>query len=374
MKKEPVKALEIDNNPLLLSEFDKQQYQTLIKVVEKYNRLSTRVINTEKYPEYGKRSKNVSTYRSKKLLEWINSKTPLLNNNCEFEYSLNTKIHWIFNGMTSFPICPLCGKTFGIKKNISTKRGYHKFCSIQCVNKSEDTRNKIKQTNKLRYGDSNYNNRELSKQTTYEHYGVDNIFKAKEFIDKQRIILHENKDERIKHFKENFLKNHGVSHPMHIKEIKDKVFSSSRKISHQPFKPNRYEIDGVRLDSSYELIYFVWLRDNGYQFIYHPKIHFKYYDKGGYLHYYYPDFLVNDQIIEIKPAKCFDKNGNYKSIWKKKTKNIENNVDFYKGECMKQNGITIITEYELEECFEYVNEKYGLDFVKEHKLKRRNTV
>lgn len=328
MKKIPIKALKVENNHLLTNEFDKQQYQTLIKVVEKYNRLSTRVIDVKRYPEYAKHSKDVSTYRSKNLLDWINSKTPLLNDN-EFNYSLSTKIHWILKGMQSFPICPLCGKIFGIKQNVSIKRGYHKFCSIQCINKSEETRNKIKQTNEICYGDPNYNNRELSKKTTHEHYGVDNIFKAKEFIDKNKT------------------------------KLENRIYRGTY---------GRYLFDDRKFDSSYEIAYYIWLRDNNIKFEYHPKIYFEYI-VDGIKHKYYPDFKVGDKIIEIKSQRSFDENGILQPIYfKRKNKNknsvIADKIKYAaKHKCMLDNNVSILTENELQQIFEYIDNKYGRNYL-----------
>jgi len=58
-----------------------------------------------------------------------------------------------------------------------------------------------------RYGDPNYNNREQSKITCIEKYGVDNPFKDKEKI------------------KQSYIDKYGVDHPMKVDSIKEKVIS-----------------------------------------------------------------------------------------------------------------------------------------------------
>lgn len=68
---------------------------------------------------------------------------------------------------------------------------------------------KIKQVKFDKYGDYNYNNRESSKLTCLEKYGVDNPFKDTEKI------------------KSSYIEKLGVSHPMHDKNIVKKVVSKN---------------------------------------------------------------------------------------------------------------------------------------------------
>ena len=63
-------------------------------------------------------------------------------------------------------------------------------------------------TRQIKYGDKNYNNREKSKQTCLEKYGVDNPFK-----DKQRM-------------RNSYISKLGVDHPMHDDEIVKKCVSN----------------------------------------------------------------------------------------------------------------------------------------------------
>lgn len=56
----------------------------------------------------------------------------------------------------------------------------------------------------MKYGDSNYNNRDQAKQTNLELYGVDNQFK------------------RTDHIRQSYIDKLGAPHPMKIKDIKDR--------------------------------------------------------------------------------------------------------------------------------------------------------
>lgn len=66
----------------------------------------------------------------------------------------------------------------------------------------------IKQVKLDRYGDANYNNREKAKETCLEKYGVDNVFK-----DTEKITA-------------SYINKFGVSSPMKVDSIKEKVMSN----------------------------------------------------------------------------------------------------------------------------------------------------
>lgn len=60
-------------------------------------------------------SKNLLIYvkRDKELCKWLISMTPMLDNS----YTLLTRIFWVLNDITSFPVCEKCGKP--VVKNIT---------------------------------------------------------------------------------------------------------------------------------------------------------------------------------------------------------------------------------------------------------------
>ena len=118
-----------------------------------------------------------------------------LNNNYPKELTFQEKIYWYYNNLTEFPKCKTCGKKV---KFINTRTGYQVFCSKKCSNSNPDVINKTKQTclekfggvapgcsekiqekmrktNKLRYGVENAMQNEAiankTKQTNIERYG-----------------------------------------------------------------------------------------------------------------------------------------------------------------------------------------------------------
>ena len=87
----------------------------------------------------------------------------------------------------------------------------------------------------------------------------------------------------------------------------------------------KYLYNNINFDSSWELAYYIWLTDNNIEFEYQPNISFEYMVNGK-IHKYFPDFLINDEYIEIKGNQFFDKDNNLinpytkRILVKKKTK------------------------------------------------------
>lgn len=95
----------------------------------------------------------------------------------------------IYNRIETVPICKVCGKPLKFK---NLKHPYGVWCSCKCQLKDTDFikwRSSIvdyeasaihnKETKKERYGDENYNNRELAKKTCLERYGVETPLSGK---------------------------------------------------------------------------------------------------------------------------------------------------------------------------------------------------
>ena len=343
----------IEENPLIVTERDKHNYKLLLELFES-SRFPGKILQPFRKEKWRKEAfQKFSKFDNNDLRKWIYEKTPLLNDS-SFSYTIGTRLYWIYHGLTEFPKCQneKCGKIMYEHKNIGPRSEYRNFCSVKCINNATITRAKINATKETKYGDSKYNNREQSKKTTKEHYGVDNIFKDKEFIEKQKKLLHENKETRMQHFKENCINKYGVEHPMKLKEIADKCMRNRSPQSYFKWFSARYYYDGVKFDSSYELIFYIYLKDNQISFEYHPKTYFIYKDCNEKEHRYYPDFKIGNDII------------------RKKQKYIEENIDYFKGKCMKDNHIKVMTENELIDAFEYFNSTYPKDFITKCKIRK----
>lgn len=67
---------------------------------------------------------NVKLRFNKQLVEYINSRFPLL---ADKFYTIGTKVYWLFNGLTTFPVCAYCGKELKLK-NVYLSNGYPDCC------------------------------------------------------------------------------------------------------------------------------------------------------------------------------------------------------------------------------------------------------
>ena len=169
---------------------------------------------------------------------------------------------------------------------------------------------KAKQTKFERYGDENYNNMELNKQTCLKRYGVDNYSKTAESR----------------------------------KQIKRK-----------------YKYDGEYFDSLWELKFYIYALEKSLN-IKRDPCSFKY-EFDGKEHWYFPDFLVNDRLIEIKGDHFFvgekmvnpyDRTQDDKFEAKHKC-GLKNGVEFWSGEKMKP-------------ILEYIDCKYNKDYFEQFRV------
>lgn len=133
----------------------------------------------------------IKAKKNKDLLDWINNQTPLLQ---DTHYTIATKCYWIINRLTDFPICHECHKHFG--QNITVdRRGYQKFCSRQCANKNEETKQHLVETCLKKYGVTNQAKALCVKQKYQQHMeekygkGITNAWQAKEVQEKAKQTL-----------------------------------------------------------------------------------------------------------------------------------------------------------------------------------------
>lgn len=117
-------------------------------------------------------------------------------------------------------------------------------------------------------------------------------------------------------------------------------------------------------DSSWEIAYFIWLKDKNISFEYRPNIRFKYIVKNEE-HYYYPDFLVNNKIIEIKGDQFLDENTMI-CPWDE----TKNEIYAAKYKCMIDNNVIILRSDDIKPILNYIKEKYGCDYLKQFKIEK----
>jgi hypothetical protein len=155
------------------------------------------------------------------------------------------------------------------------------------------------------------------------------------------------------------LKKYGVDNSMKNNEIVQKALETKH---FEVLRKRGLVYDEIYFDNSWELAYYIWLKDNDKKFIYQPKISIKYIDKNGVERLYYPDFLVEGRFIEIKGNQFFNENGEPYNLYKKE-------YWWEKYNILIKNNIYIMREQEAFTYVKYVNEKYGKDFLKQYKIK-----
>lgn len=275
-----------------------------------------------------------------------------------------------------------CIEKFGIDCTFNTEKSRTALKNVDWNLRNE----KSKLSKKLKYDDENYNNREKANETMIKKYGCHSS-KTAEVKAKQKETNNlryggnspiSNKDVRkqaeqtkikkygnknnIEKAKETWLTVYGVDNPMKNKEIIQKALETKHFIS---LKKRGLIYNEIYFDSSWELAYYIWLKDNNIKFTYQPKISFSYKDINGIDRQIFPDFLVEDKLIEIKGNQFFNKNDEPYDLYKK-------SFWWEKYSCLIKNNIYIMREKEAFSYVKYVNEKYGKNFLSSFKIKSTN--
>lgn len=127
--------------------------------------------------------------------------------------------------------------------------------------------------------------------------------------------------------------------------------------------------DNNYFDSSWEVAYYIWLKDNNIKFEYHTKM-FEYKDENEKTHTYELDFVVDNngkqEYIEIKRPQFFNNKGELCNIFGKKQ-----NEDLSKAKfkCMKENNVKILSKHEIAPILDYINKHYGKQYIRNFRVK-----
>jgi len=142
---------------------------------------------------------------------WLSKNKPelylnILNNSNDNSISFPEKIFLYINDVKDVPKCPHCGNN--VKYAGTLKKGYAKYCSISCVNKSQDHKDLIKKNCYEKYGVDSYNQldfvKENKRKSFMSKYGADSPLRCKEFLLKAKNTM---------------LSNYGTTNPMKIEHV-----------------------------------------------------------------------------------------------------------------------------------------------------------
>ena len=157
---------------------------------------------------------NKCGYIDSNKLRKINIKYPLikyyLENRFDYIENLNEAFNRIKYHIEIRPKCPICG---GKLKYLNRKNHlYNNHCSIKCRVKDKKVKEKLEQTNIIKYGCKcilgSKEIRERIKKTNLQKYGVEYIGASKEIQEK---------------IKETCLNKYGVEYIVESKEIQEKI-------------------------------------------------------------------------------------------------------------------------------------------------------
>lgn len=299
------------------------------------------------------------------LGEWVDSQLPLLKDSC---YTLSTKVNWILTDRVEFPICDHCKTSDNYKrKNLRFSQMYSKWCCVKCAQQSQEVQNKAQKTNFRKYGKRYY--------TQTAQY----LTKTVSTNLQKRGVEWACQDPKVKNkIEKSMMKSLGVKHALQSKTSFDKFTSTcltkygvrnagSSKQAHKKMH-RKYSYDSHQFDSAPEIAFYIWLSDNNIKFTYQPEVSFTYTFEGQE-HLYFPDFLLEDdhKFIEIKGDHFF-KDGKMICPFRKKSwtdEKYEKVCEKYeaKHQCMLANNVQIYTHIDYAKYLEYVDQKYGKDFI-----------
>ena len=252
---------------------------------------------------------NPNSYQDK----WINKKKEKYENeNPSQEYTLK---------------CIVCGKEYKLqlRKKQYEQGIYRKTCCNECSHKLSSLNTNLEEKNK-KISKSMLGNIPYNRSKDFSYYKkckyCGNIF-----------------DTRIRNTKSEFCSDECMNKSKHIKlsEIAKKSnFGGYYPNSIKKYHHGNYK--GIHCDSSWELAYLVYCLEHNIDIKRCTEV--RYYKLNKKTRKYFPDFVVNNQIVEIKGY--FDKGAQIKS---------EQNPD-----------IKVLLHNDLKESLEYTINKYGNKF------------
>ena len=341
----------------------------------------------------------------KHLMEWIESCLPFLS---EDFYKTSTKVTWILYGLVDFPRCATCKSNEKFKRmNVTPFKGYPKHCSIKCGCLDQETSSKIKRTKKMRHGDENFVNPQKArataakkikedptfldnaakkrKKTCLECFGAENPMQSLEVKNKRKDAnLREHGVQWYTQSKEfkmktqaTMLQKHGVEWFVQSDEFKDKAKKTwienlgvdSPSKSHEVLAKilQKYHYDGKFFSSAPEIAYYIWLKDNNIDFTYQPKCDI-YYEFNGKKHKYFPDFLVEGRLVELKGDQFLKEDG----TWQNPFDHSQDQLYEAKHQCCIRNNVLVVFSEDYKRFLDYVDQTYGKDFLHSLRCQRKN--
>lgn len=264
-------------------------------------------------------------------------------------------------------ICPVCRKE---TQFIKFSLGYHKTCSYSCAstNNAEDRK-------QVRH--KNYDGKYFSKEgreklnkiasETFDRRNKQNIEKLKtEYkIPNEVEITSISQIKEIKYKKEQTnIKKYGVKNSFLIKDengIEKRIKTYLKLYGYDHPTMVKYKYNELYFDSSWELAYYIWLKDHNVKFEYHPQPIPYYWAGDNKTHNYYPDFKLNNKdYVEIKRPDLYE--------------NMKNDIGSKENaKFNKMIGLNVKIYTDCKFFLTYIEKHYGINYLKQFKLKNKNS-
>ena len=158
---------------------------------------------------------------------------------------------------------------------------------------------KAAETKFIKYGDAKYNNKEQTKNTCLEKYGETTPLKneavkqkiRETMLERYGVEYYPQLDECTYKRKATCLQKYGVENYAQTSQF----HQCARKL---------YAFNEQHFDSLPELAVYIYCIDHQIDICRNTTIKFKY-EFDGSIHYYFPDFIINNKLVEVKGDHFF---------------------------------------------------------------------
>ena len=306
---------------------------------------------------------------NKTRISWLNKHPEIkeyLENRYEEFKGYYYIIKCIYKKYKNLPRCKYCNEILNDPDDI--------YCSPACVGKG--TVDKVKETCNKKYNVTSYSKTQeckiKSKRTKLERYDDENYINvdkaiqtwANKSIQEKKYYVDKSKATKLERYNdENYCNPEKIKNTLLLHYGVDN-FAKTEMFHHN--KKKKYYYNNCKFDSQYELCFYIYYKDKGYS-ISMESVKLKY-EFNGKIHYYFPDFEIEGQLIEIKGEHFLDKEtGKWINPYRNPKwtdEEYQEECDRYeaKRQCAIANNVKII--YNCSEYIKYVNQKYGKDFIK----------
>lgn len=210
--------------------------------------------------------------------------------------------------------------------------------------------------------------KEQRKLTCLDRYGVEHVSQLDTIQSKISNSHHNRTKEQVEESNrkrtETCLDRYGVEFVIQSKTVKEKSRETLLEKYGVPFPINHkfrrivYEYDDELFDSSYELYFYIWAKENNHSIVRLKDKKYSF-EVDGKTYYYFPDFLFDGKEVEIKGEHFFDIEGNLINPFTRDDRIQQ--IYKAKGECIKSNGVTVISDVTDQQ--KYVESKYTSNFI-----------